>query len=60
MKELQNKIRNEIATAYKLRDIAKDGRITPKQVAQMYEEAKKHDEKVIFFKNFKRALEEQK
>lgn len=60
MQSLQNKIRNEIATAYKLRDIAKDGKISPEKTTQIYEEAKRHDEKVIFFKNFKKALEEQK
>lgn len=60
MKELQNKIRYEIATAYRLRDLAKDGKISSEKTTQIYEEAKRHDEKIKFFKNFKRALEEQK
>lgn len=60
MKELQNKIRSEIATSYYLRNLAKNDKITREKTIQIYEEAKKHDEKIKFFKNFKRALEEQK
>lgn len=59
MKELQNKIRSEIATSYHLRELAKDEKLSRDKVTEIYEEAKKHDEKIIFLKNFKKALEEQ-
>ena len=55
MKELQNMIRNEISTSYRLRDLAKNDKITREKTIQIYEEAKKHDEKIIFLKNFKKA-----
>ena len=60
MKELQNMIRSEIATSYRLRDLAKNDKISREKTTQIYEEAKKHDKKIIFLKNFKKALEEQK
>ena len=60
MKELQNMIRSEIATSYRLRDLAKNDKISREKTTQIYEEAKKHDKKIIFLKNFKKALEDQK
>lgn len=59
MKELQNKIRNEIAKSYYLRNLAKDDKLLREKVIEIYEEARKHDKKIIFLKNFKKALEEQ-
>lgn len=60
MKELQNKIRSEIATSYYLRDLAKNDKIPREKVNEIYAEAKKHDKKILFLKKFKKALEEQK
>lgn len=59
MKELQNMIRNEISTSYKLRDLAKNDKISREKVNEIYAEAKKHDEKIKFLKNLSNALKEE-
>lgn len=59
MKELQNMIRNEISTSYRLRDLAKNDKITREKTIQIYEEAKKHDQKIKFLKNLSNALKEE-
>ena len=39
MKELQNKIRSEIATSYYLRNLAKNDKIPREKVNEIYSEA---------------------
>ena len=58
MKELQNMIRNEISTSYRLRDLAKNDKISREKVNEIYAEAKEHDKKIIFLKNLSNALKE--
>lgn len=56
MKNLNNKIRNSIANSYRLRELAKDYKLTQEEKNKAYENADKIDKKILFYKNFSKAL----
>lgn len=60
MRELNDKIRNEIANSYYLRSLAKDDKLTQEERDKIYDNVKLLDKKIMFYKNLNNALREMK
>ena len=56
MKELNDKIRNNIANSYYLRSLAKDDKLTQEEKDRAYKNVKEIDKKILFYKNLNNAL----
>ena len=56
MRTLNQKIRNDIANSYRLRDLAKDDKLTKDERIKIYKKVAKNDEKILFFKGLSLAL----
>lgn len=58
MRELNNKIRNNIANAYYLRNIVKDEKIDPTRKDEIFNYLEKLNKKILFYKKLNSVIKE--
>ena len=58
MRELNNKIRNNIANAYYLRNIVKDEKIDPTRKDEIFNYLEKLNKKILFYKKLNNVIKE--
>lgn len=58
MKELNNKIRNNIANAYYLRNIVKDEKIDPTRKDEIFNYLEELNKKILFYKKLSSVIKE--
>ena len=58
MRELNNKIRNNIANAYYLRNIVKDEKIDPTRKDEIFNYLEKLNKKILFYKKLSSVIKE--
>lgn len=58
MRELNNKIRNNIANAYYLRNVVKDEKIDPTRKDEIFNYLEELDKKIQFYKRLSVVLKE--
>lgn len=60
MRQINDKIRNNIANSYYLRTLAKDDKLTKEEQYNIYKYVEELDKKIIFYKLLNNALKETK
>ena len=58
MRELNNKIRNNIANAYYLRNIVKDEKIDPTRKDEIFNHLEELNKKILFYKKLSSVIKE--
>lgn len=58
MRELNNKIRNNIANAYYLRNIVKDEKIDPTRKDEIFNYLEELNKKILFYKKLNNVIKE--
>ena len=58
MRELNNKIRNNIANAYYLRNIVKDEKIDPTRKDEIFNHLEELNKKILFYKKLNNVIKE--
>ena len=58
MRELNNKIRNNIANAYYLRNVVKDEKIDPTRKDEIFNYLEKLNKKILFYKKLNNVIKE--
>jgi hypothetical protein len=58
MRELNNKIRNNIANAYYLRNIVKDEKIDPTRKDEIFNYLEELNKKILFYKKLNSVIKE--
>ena len=58
MRELNNKIRNNIANAYYLRNIVKDEKIDPTRKDEIFNHLEELNKKILFYKKLNSVIKE--
>jgi hypothetical protein len=58
MRELNNKIRNNIANAYYLRNVVKDEKIDPTRKDEIFNYLEELNKKILFYKKLNSVIKE--
>lgn len=58
MRELNNKIRNNIANAYYLRNVVKDEKIDPTRKDEIFNYLEELNKKILFYKKLSSVIKE--
>ena len=58
MRELNNKIRNNIANAYYLRNVVKDEKIDPTRKDEIFNYLEELNKKILFYKKLNNVIKE--
>ena len=58
MRELNNKIRNNIANVYYLRNVAKDEKIDPTRKDEIFNYLEELNKKILFYKKLSSVIKE--
>lgn len=58
MRELNNKIRNNIANAYYLRNVVKDDKIDPTRKNEIFNYLEELNKKILFYKKLNNVIKE--
>lgn len=59
MLSINNKIRNDIANNYRLRQLAKDSTLSKEKTDELYTEVSNINKRIIFLKKLEKELKEQ-